>query len=83
MILQMRLFEEDRQLVDKPLLSHVTLVSTQEQKNFYDLLHFSPLKVCYLMLVPTSSKNTDRFCTPCLHCRSLLSIIQIYLSSVH
>lgn len=45
MILQMRLFEEDQQLVDKPLLSHVTLVSTQEQKNFYDLLHFSPLKV--------------------------------------
>jgi vacuolar protein sorting-associated protein 13A/C len=40
-----RLFEEDRQLVDKPLLSHVTLVSTQEQKNFYDLLHFSPLKI--------------------------------------
>ncbi|XP_021940255.1 vacuolar protein sorting-associated protein 13 isoform X3 [Zootermopsis nevadensis] len=42
---EMRLFEEDRQLVDKPLLSHVTLVSTQEQKNFYDLLHFSPLKI--------------------------------------
>ena len=53
----MRLFEEDRQLVDKPLLSHVTLVSTQEQKNFYDLLHFSPLKVCYLMLVSTSSRG--------------------------
>lgn len=75
MILQMRLFEEDRQLVDKPLLSHVTLVSTQEQKNFYDLLHFSPLKVCYLVLVPTSSKNRDRFYTPCLHYRSLLSVI--------
>ncbi|XP_069674534.1 intermembrane lipid transfer protein Vps13 isoform X2 [Periplaneta americana] len=42
---EMRLFEEDRQLVEKPLLSHVTLVSTQEQKNFYDLLHFSPLKI--------------------------------------
>jgi len=75
MILQMRLFEEDRQLVDKPLLSHVTLVSTQEQKNFYDLLHFSPLKVCNLMLVPTSRKNIDRFYTACLHYRSLLSII--------
>ncbi|KAJ9578224.1 hypothetical protein L9F63_005554, partial [Diploptera punctata] len=34
-----------RGLVDKPLLSHVTLVSSQEQKNFYDLLHFSPLKI--------------------------------------
>jgi hypothetical protein len=57
--------------VDKPLLSHVTLVSTQEQKNFYDLLHFSPLKVCYLVLVPTSNKNFDIFCTPCICYRSL------------
>lgn len=32
--------------VDEPLLAHVALQSSAEQKNFYDLLHFSPLKVC-------------------------------------
>lgn len=32
-------------LVDEPLLAHVSTQSLQEQKNFYDLLHFSPLKI--------------------------------------
>lgn len=39
------LFEKDMQLVDEPLLSHVSTQSLQEQKNFYDLLHLSPLKI--------------------------------------
>lgn len=32
-------------LVDEPLIHHVNLITTAEQKNFFDLLHFSPLKV--------------------------------------
>lgn len=32
-------------LVDEPLMYHVSLITTAEQKNFFDLLHFSPLKV--------------------------------------
>lgn len=39
------LFQKDCTLVDEPLMSHVSLVSSQEQKNFYDILHFSPLKM--------------------------------------
>ncbi|XP_063230011.1 intermembrane lipid transfer protein Vps13 isoform X2 [Bacillus rossius redtenbacheri] len=38
-------FHTDKELADKPLLAHVTVHSSQEQKNFYDLLHFSPLKI--------------------------------------
>ncbi|XP_067012189.2 intermembrane lipid transfer protein Vps13 [Anabrus simplex] len=38
-------FNEDRKLVDQPLLAHVTLKSSTEQKHFFDLLHFSPLKI--------------------------------------
>lgn len=40
-------------LVHEPLLHHVNLITTAEQKNFFDLLHFSPLKVC---------KNQNNFC---------------------
>lgn len=32
-------------LVKEPLLYHVTLITAAEQKNFFDQLHFSPLKV--------------------------------------
>jgi len=39
------LFKEDFLAVDKSLISHVELLSSQEQKNFYDILHFSPLKI--------------------------------------
>ncbi|KAL1140362.1 hypothetical protein AAG570_000294 [Ranatra chinensis] len=38
-------FIKDRALVNEPLLSHVTFSSSQEQKNFYDILHLSPLKI--------------------------------------
>lgn len=43
-------------LVDEPLMSHVSSQSLQEQKNFYDLLHFSPLKihVSFSLAAPTS-----------------------------
>lgn len=39
------LFLKDMQLSDEPLWSHVSTQSLQEQKNFYDLLHLSPLKI--------------------------------------
>ncbi|XP_023247319.1 vacuolar protein sorting-associated protein 13 [Copidosoma floridanum] len=39
------LFKTDMKLVDEPLLHHVNLITTAEQKNFFDLLHFSPLKI--------------------------------------
>lgn len=33
------------QRVSDALYSHATQISIQEQKSFYDLLHFSPLKI--------------------------------------
>ncbi|XP_012058655.1 PREDICTED: vacuolar protein sorting-associated protein 13C [Atta cephalotes] len=39
------LFRKDMKLVDEPLMYHVSLITTAEQKNFFDLLHFSPLKI--------------------------------------
>lgn len=39
------LFLIDMGLINEPLLSHVSSQAQQEQKNFYDLLHFSPLKI--------------------------------------
>ncbi|KAF7282566.1 hypothetical protein GWI33_002356 [Rhynchophorus ferrugineus] len=40
-----QLFELDMKLVDQALYSHATSQALQEQKSFYDLLHFSPLKI--------------------------------------
>lgn len=40
-----QLFKTDMKLVDEPLLHHVNLITVAEQKNFFDLLHFSPLKI--------------------------------------
>ncbi|XP_011301984.1 vacuolar protein sorting-associated protein 13C isoform X2 [Fopius arisanus] len=40
-----KLFKTDMKLVDEPLMYHVNLITTAEQKNFFDLLHFSPLKI--------------------------------------
>ncbi|XP_076380466.1 vacuolar protein sorting 13C isoform X3 [Megalopta genalis] len=42
---EIELFKIDMKLVDKPLMYHVSLITTAEQKNFFDLLHFSPLKI--------------------------------------
>ncbi|KAL0119958.1 hypothetical protein PUN28_007968 [Cardiocondyla obscurior] len=39
------LFRTDMKLVNEPLMYHVSLITTAEQKNFFDLLHFSPLKI--------------------------------------
>lgn len=39
------MFLKDVNLVNENLYSHAAEMSLKEQKNFYDLLHFSPLKV--------------------------------------
>lgn len=39
------LFRTDMKLVHESLMYHVNLITTAEQKNFFDLLHFSPLKI--------------------------------------
>ena len=43
--LQKEKFLLDVEVVGKPLYSLVSSQSLQEQKSFYDLLHFSPLKI--------------------------------------
>jgi hypothetical protein len=42
---EQQMFLTDIKLVDEPLYAHVSTQSLQEQKSFYDLLHFSPLKI--------------------------------------
>lgn len=39
------MFIEDLTCASKPLHSQMITLSLQEQKNYYDMLHFSPLKV--------------------------------------
>lgn len=39
------MFNDDLTYASKPLQSQITALSLQEQKNYYDMLHFSPLKV--------------------------------------
>ncbi|XP_071444778.1 intermembrane lipid transfer protein Vps13 isoform X2 [Hetaerina americana] len=38
-------FNNDLSLLKEPLLAYVTLRSSEDQKNYYDYLHFSPLKM--------------------------------------
>uniref|UniRef100_A0A224XG50 Putative vacuolar protein n=1 Tax=Panstrongylus lignarius TaxID=156445 RepID=A0A224XG50_9HEMI len=38
-------FNKDLELAEKPLEFYVSMTSSQEQKNFYDYLHLSPLKI--------------------------------------
>lgn len=52
-----KMFNEDLSYASKPLQSQITSISLQEQKNYYDMLHFSPLKVCiqYLIFIKSPS----------------------------
>ena len=45
---QKDLLEEDLKVVYTELLEEAGLSLAEEQKNFYDYLHFSPIKVTYL-----------------------------------
>lgn len=38
-------FDKDMQVADEQLYTHVSTHAQQEQKSFYDVLHFSPLKI--------------------------------------
>lgn len=42
-------FKNDLDLKDSPLQDHVSMLSLQDQKHFYDYLHLSPLKVILLL----------------------------------
>lgn len=42
---EVKTFSIDMKAVEEPLMFHVAIQSSAEQKNFYDLLHFSPLKI--------------------------------------
>lgn len=46
-------------LVDEPLMYHVSLITTAEQKNFFDLLHFSPLKIHISFSMSGSSSGSS------------------------
>ncbi|VVC40207.1 Hypothetical protein CINCED_3A023147 [Cinara cedri] len=42
---RLKMFNEDLLYASNPLQSQITTHSLQEQKNYYDMLHFSPLKI--------------------------------------
>lgn len=56
-------FMLDMKLADEPLYTHVSTQALQEQKSFYDLLHFSPLKihVSFSMSGSTEDNETSNF----------------------
>ncbi|XP_076681161.1 vacuolar protein sorting 13C isoform X2 [Andrena cerasifolii] len=54
-----KLFILDMKLVDEPLMYHVSLITTAEQKNFFDLLHFSPLKIHISFSMSGSSSGSS------------------------
>lgn len=40
------MFLEDCKTIDKELMEEIGVSLAEQQKNFYDYLHFSPIKVC-------------------------------------
>lgn len=62
---QKQLFLTDMRLVDEALYSHASSQSLQEQKSFYDLLHFSPLKIhISFSMAAGSSSSSQNASTP-------------------
>ncbi|XP_018574731.1 vacuolar protein sorting-associated protein 13 isoform X2 [Anoplophora glabripennis] len=53
-------FLTDMHLVDEGLYSHVSGESIREQKSFYDLLHFSPLKIHISFSMAAGSSPTGQ-----------------------
>lgn len=45
LLFQRQLFLKDMQSLNQELYFHASRQSIQQQKSFYDLLHFSPLKI--------------------------------------
>lgn len=50
--------------MDEPLYTHVASQSLQEQKSFYDLLHFSPLKIHVSFSLASGSSGQSIAATP-------------------
>ncbi|KAJ8973732.1 hypothetical protein NQ317_012871 [Molorchus minor] len=59
-----QLFLTDMNLVNEPLYLHASLQSIQEQKSFYDLLHFSPLKIHISFSMASGSSAGQSSSTP-------------------
>ncbi|CAG9772493.1 unnamed protein product [Ceutorhynchus assimilis] len=59
-----QLFVTDMQLVNQALYSHATSQALQEQKSFYDLLHFSPLKIHISFSLAAGSSAGQSASTP-------------------
>ena len=51
------LFREDCKVIDTALLEEASQTSSSQQKNYYDILHFSPLKVCQMHINHTWRLN--------------------------
>ncbi|KAI4459978.1 vacuolar protein sorting-associated protein vps13 [Holotrichia oblita] len=54
----------DVDLVNNPLYQHVSLQSQQEQKSFYDVLHFSPLKIHVSFSLASNDTSGQNVNTP-------------------
>ncbi|RZB70333.1 DUF1162 domain containing protein [Asbolus verrucosus] len=61
---EQQLFLKDMSLVDEPLYAHVSTQSLQEQKSFYDTLHFSPLKIHVSFSLAAGSSSGQNTSTP-------------------
>lgn len=61
---QKQLFLTDMKLVDEALYSHASTQSIQEQKSFYDLLHFSPLKIHVSFTMASGSTHGQQIEAP-------------------
>lgn len=63
-LFQKQRFLTDVNLVEEPLYAHVSTQSLQEQKSFYDLLHFSPLKIHVSFSLASTGGATQNTLTP-------------------
>lgn len=59
-----KMFLKDANLVNEALYAHVSTHSIQEQKSFYDLLHFSPLKIHLSFSMAGGSDSGSSAATP-------------------
>lgn len=51
-------------LMDEALYSHASMQSIQQQKSFYDLLHFSPLKIHISFSMASGSSSGQQIEAP-------------------
>jgi len=73
-------FQTDMNLVNEPLMYYVVRISTAEQPNFFDLVHFSPLKI-HVSFSMTSNAETPSVMPHVLNV--LLQGIGVTLTDIH